>query len=88
MTDESRQSYPYIPSKSWFALRKKWQTSVPRTEITPSYVASLLDMDTNSAQRNVIRGLKTVGLLGEDNRPTDLAMRWRLDDQYAEVCKK
>ncbi len=90
MSDTSppnRASYPYIPLKSWFLLRRKFQQSLPKGEVTPTYIASLLSVTEDSAKKNVIRGLRDIGFLTDENRLTDLAIDWRLDEKYADVCK-
>lgn len=43
-------------------------------------------MTDGSARSNVISPLRELGLLDKDNKPTDLAARWRHDDDYAAVC--
>ena len=43
-------------------------------------------MKDGSARSNVISPLRDLGLLDVENKPTDLAARWRHDDEYAAVC--
>ncbi len=45
-------------------------------------------MTDESARANVISPLRQLGLLDEANKPTDLASRWRHDDDYASVCNE
>lgn len=86
MTEENRKSYPSIPANNWWALRRKFRSTIPR-EVTPTYIASALTMDADSARKNVLPSLRLVGLLDKENKPTDLAVRWRDDSQYPNVCK-
>lgn len=86
MADE-KKSYPKIPRNNWFLLRDKFKQRTPE-KVSPSYVATALGMSEASASANIIPPLKTFGLIGEDNKPTDLAYDWRDDSKYAEVCEK
>jgi hypothetical protein len=45
-------------------------------------------MTPQSATVNVIRPLRAVGLIDEENRPTERARHWRDDNQYADVCNE
>lgn len=88
MADEKKSTYPSISKKNWFALRKQFIRSVPSVA-GPSYVKNVLDMSTeDSARANVVNGLKLVGLIDKDNKPTKLALRWRDDSQYKDVCEE
>lgn len=78
-------TYPKISRKSWFLLRDRLKQSIPST-ITPTLIISLSPMEESSARSNVLNPLRELGLIDEDNRATDLAQRWRHDDEYATVC--
>lgn len=43
---------------------------------------------TEVSARNVLLGLKAVGLVDEDGSPTDRAKLWRDNNSYSEVCRK
>lgn len=86
MADE-KKSYPKIPRNNWFVLRDKFKLRTPE-KVSPSYVAAALGMSEASASANVIPPLRTFGLIGEDNKPTDLAYDWRDDNKYAGVCEE
>ena len=79
--------FPSIPARQWWAIRSKFQQSLP-SKVTPSYLAAALDMKENSAKANVIPSLVFCGLLADDGTPTELAKRWREDSEYATVCKE
>ena len=83
----SDSRFPAIPARQWWAIRSKFQHSLP-TKVTPSYLATSLDMKENSARANLIPSLVTCGLLTEDGTPTALARRWREDSEYLAVCKE
>ncbi len=86
MADE-KKGYPKIPRNNWFLLRDKFKQRTPE-KVSPSYVATALGMSEASASANIIPPLRAFGLIGEDNKPTDLAYDWRDDTKYAEVCEK
>ena len=79
--------FPAIPERQWWAIRLRFQQSLP-TKVTPAYVATALDMKENSAKANVIQPLVICGLLADDGTPTELAIRWREDNEYSAVCKE
>ena len=78
-------TYPKIGRKIWWLLRDRLMKSVP-IEITPTLITSLAKMADASARSNVLSPLRELGLLDSDNKPTELAQRWRHDDEYAAVC--
>ena len=78
-------TYPKISRKLWWLLRERFKKSVPSV-VTPTLVTSLAPMKDGSARSNVISPLRDLGLLDVENRPTELAARWRHDDEYAYVC--
>jgi hypothetical protein len=82
-----QRSYPVIPVKHWWALRKQFRKSIPAS-VTPNYISSVLGMTEESARSNVIPSLKAVGIVEDDGKPTQRAVRWRDDDQYTKVCKE
>lgn len=87
MADEKRASYPMIPLKHWWALRRKFVESVPAT-VTAGYIATELQMEESSAQTNVIPYLKNFRIIDEDGKPLDRAYDWRDDEQYTGVCEE
>lgn len=78
-------TYPKISRKLWWLLRERFKKTIP-TVVTPTLVNSLAPMADASARSNVISPLRELGLLDEDNKPTEWATRWRHDDEYAAVC--
>ena len=79
--------YPAIPARQWWAIRSKFKQTLPN-KVTPSYLATSLDMKEVSAKSNVIPSLVVCGLLTDDGTPTALARRWREDSEYPAVCKE
>lgn len=87
MAQEIKNSFPKIASSNWFALRDKFKQRVP-AEISTSYVATALGMSEASAGSNVIPALKTLGIIDESGKPTDITYDWREDSKYKVVCEK
>ncbi len=85
--DQAKGGYPVMPIKHWWALRRKFQTSIPGT-VTTTYLAAALNMTEPAAQTNVMPSLKRTGLIDENGKPTALANDWRNDAKYPEVCEK
>lgn len=87
MVEKSRPAYPRLSAKAWWKIRQRFQQSVP-SAVTAGYLAGLFDCSEASASSNYLRPLKLLGLVGEDNKATERAMRWRNDDDYLEVCNE
>lgn len=79
------ETFPKISRKIWWLLRDRFKKTVPSL-ITPTIISALSPMADSSARANVISPLRQLGLVDENNKPTDLAERWRHDDEYAKVC--
>lgn len=80
-------SYPRMSAKSLSILRERFQAALPPT-VTTAYLVSVLGGDERSIGSNVGRPLKAMGLVGDDDKPTDRARRWRDDEDYAKVCQE
>lgn len=85
MADKT-SSYPMLPAKSWWALRKKFQSTMPG-KITPSYLSTELGISSESAKNNVLPYLRVIDLIDDENKPTPLANDWRFNEKYQDVCK-
>src|SRR6266540_2925055 len=73
MVQSARRAFPSITARNWSALRKRFAQTMPR-DVTPNYLATVLgDMSPDSARQNVLRPLRAVGLVGDDNKPTERA---------------
>jgi len=80
-------NYPMFSTSVWWALRKKFIQTVP-SRVTDTYLAGVLGMEPISAKKNLLSPLRRLGLIDSDGKPTDRAIRWRNDDQYAAVCEE
>lgn len=74
-----------MPTPHWWGLRKKFRASIPR-EVSNNYLASTLGMSEKSAAGNIMPSLRSTGIIDKENKPTNLAVRWRDDLQYPAVC--
>ena len=81
-----RKPYHYIPAKSWWALRKQFNTSIPKP-VTLAYLVAVLSITEGSA-KDLLRGLQAVGLVDEDDPTMERATLWRDDNSYSEVCRQ
>ncbi len=85
MENVKKKGYPLLPVKHWWALRERFRSSIPGV-VSANYIASVLGMAERSAQANIIPSLRTMKLIDEAGKPTDLATKWRDDAQYPKVC--
>lgn len=83
---EAKRGFPMLPVGHWWALRKKFKQSIPGV-VTDNYLATVLDMEVNSARANVLPFLRSLGILDDDGKPKERAKLWRDDGQYPEVCQ-
>lgn len=83
---EAKKSFPMLPIGHWWELRKKFKQSIPGI-VTDSYLATVLDMQANSARANVLPFLKQLKITDEEGKTGERAKQWRDDDRYPDVCK-
>ncbi len=81
----TNKKYPWINAKNWWLLRNRFKQRMP-SEVTINYLATVLGV-AEKAAANVLPSLRTVGLIDNDNKTTDLANLWRVDEEYASACK-
>lgn len=83
--DAKPKTYPKISRKMWWLLRTRFMKSIP-TVLTPTLVDTLSTMSDSSARSNVLAPMRELGLIDADNKPTELAQKWRHDEDYPAVC--
>lgn len=83
---ETRTSYPRLPARNWWDLRRRFRQSPPR-QVDVSYLQTVLNLSEGAA-KNLLPSLKAVRLIDETGQPTQRAMQWREDEQYAKVCEE
>lgn len=81
-----RKAYPALPAHLYWALRQKFIQSYP-ARVTRDYLKSALGVGDKVA-KNVHPPLKQLGLIDDENRPTDLAQKWRDDARYADATRE
>lgn len=87
MAEDQKKVYPVMPLKQWWALRAQFRKTIPSL-VTPNYLASTLDMTEVSARHNILPTLRTVGIIDDKGKPTELAVKWRDTADYRAVCDK
>ena len=86
---EKNSSFPVIPIRHWWALRKKFRQSVPTSLNLSSLMITLDIKEEKTARVNVYDQLIKMGLIDKDGKVNqELANKWREDEHYAEVCKQ
>jgi hypothetical protein len=85
MATEKATTYPKIGKRIWLLLRQRLAKSMPTT-VGPDFIVSISQMSDASAKSNVLSPLRDLGILDKENKPTELAQRWRHDDEYKTVC--
>ncbi|TRO97248.1 hypothetical protein FKB34_01200 [Glycocaulis profundi] len=73
-------SYPQIPSRVWWGIRDLLARS-PSARIDDSTIVSVLGVQPVAA-RQYLAELKRINIIDDRGQATDLANRWRLDDDY------
>jgi len=87
MVENEKLSFPVLPAKSYWTLREKFIQSTP-SKITKSYLSLSLGITENSANKNILPALKSLGLVNDDLTPTDRIVKWRDDSTYKKVCEE
>lgn len=82
---DTKSSYPRIPESNWWALRDQFSKSIP-ANVTATYLKTLLQLTSDGAAQNLISPLKRLGIIDENNKPTERANSWRLPTTYPTAC--
>lgn len=79
-------AYPKVGSKAWRTLRAR-AASAPSTRFTAPTVAAALGLaNAESAQNNIVRPMRALGIFDEDGGLTARGNKWRNDGTYADAC--
>lgn len=76
-------SFPQIPATVWWGIRDILKKTT-RASLNESFLAVQLGVQP-AAARQYATELRRVGLVDEEGKPTDLALKWRLDDNYRDA---
>lgn len=85
MATEKQKTYPKISRKMWALLRERFKKSQPSV-VTTTLISSVSPMAEGSAKSNVLSPLRTFGIIDENDKPGELANRWRNDADYKAAC--
>ncbi|HMR32345.1 MAG TPA: hypothetical protein PKA13_17340 [Geminicoccaceae bacterium] len=81
-----RPSYPQLPSTVWWGVREILQRT-PNVTIDERYLSIHLDVQ-EAAARQYLAELKRVGILTDEGKPTQVALRWRMSDTYSDAVEE
>lgn len=82
----SYNGFPTITAKNWFEVRNQFKKTFPKM-VTPENMMKYLNIKSpHSVNSNVVVSLKQMGILDEVGVPTELAVKWRSDEEYPAVC--
>lgn len=84
---EEKETFPMIPESNWWKLRDQFRKSLPPV-VNPSYLKSLLNLNSDQASRNLIPPLKRLKLIDDQGKPTGRANDWRNDVKYNATCQQ
>jgi hypothetical protein len=71
-TTEVKKTFPMLPVAHWWALRNKFQQSIPGI-VTDNYLATVLDMKVDSARGNVLPYLKQLKIVNDEGKTGERA---------------
>lgn len=83
----TKNTYPTLNAKNWWKLRGRFTNTIPKT-VTANYLSTVLSIQESSARTNVIPSLVQIGLIDKEGNTTELAVKWRDDKQYSQVCQE
>jgi hypothetical protein len=81
-----RVTYPSLPARTWWDLRRRFQQSPP-SKVDSDYLQTVLSIQEKHAA-NLTGPLTQLGLIDDNGQPTPVAEDWRHDETYPEACKK
>ena len=76
-------SFPQIPATVWWGVRDILKKTT-RVTLNEGFLAVQLGVQP-AAARQYTTELRRVGLINEEGKPTEIALRWRMDDNYADA---
>jgi hypothetical protein len=78
------ETFPKLPIRSWWTLREAFNRRLPG-KITRNYLATVLHV-TEATAGNILPELRQLGLVDENDGPSDWANKWRFDEDYPDIC--
>lgn len=83
---EEKSFFPIMPESNWWSIRNQFGKTLP-TNVSTTYLKTLLGLTTDQAARNLLSPLKALSIINEDGTPTERANQWRNDSTYAAACE-
>ena len=77
--------YPQIPSTVWWGVRAILQKT-PTTTLDDRYLSVHLNVQP-AAAKQYLAELMSIGILTDDGKATPLALKWRLNQTYADAVE-
>ena len=88
MADDKKTVYIQITAKWWWVLRTQFKRALPTTDVSDTYLTTVLGISTSSAKGVAIPQFKLMGIINQDGTINDdRARAWRDDEQYTQVCQ-
>ncbi|MGD1120308.1 MAG: DUF5343 domain-containing protein [Dehalococcoidales bacterium] len=86
MEERTRTTYPMMPVKWWWDLRRQFQQTIP-VKVSDTYLGTVLGLKPSSAQKVALPQFRLLGIVNQDGTANDERARaWRDDSQYKKVC--
>jgi hypothetical protein len=85
MSGRPRAAFPTFPASCWWPLRERLKRALPPS-ITAEYLQAVLEVEPKTA-RNLVPMLRQMGLVDDTGALRERANAWRVDDDYADVCR-
>lgn len=86
MQERPRTAYPTFPASCWWPLRERFKRALPPA-ITAEYLQAVLEVEAKTA-RNLVPMLRQMGMTDERGALRERANIWRVDSEYARVCRE
>lgn len=86
-TQDEKRLYPYISANVWTELRVRFKQKVPSV-VTAGYLQTALGFASEKGAKNLLPQLRLVGLIDSAGVPTELAKRYRMDDDYPAAAQE
>jgi hypothetical protein len=86
-TQDEKRLYPYISANVWTELRVRFKQKVP-SAVTAGYLQTALGFASEKGAKNLLPQLRLVGLIDTAGVPTELAKRYRMDDDYPAAAQE
>ncbi|MXQ08793.1 hypothetical protein GQ651_13125 [Alphaproteobacteria bacterium GH1-50] len=80
-----QKNYPQLPKPIWWGFREIL-ISKPSVQLTPKMLAVRFEVQETAAKA-YLRELQKIGMVDEDGKPSELALKWRIDETYSDAVQ-